>query len=82
MNLLPALENGLFALGQVLRFPVMVLLWVCVAAALFMAGSCLVEFVARRRERRGFDVTAWLKSGAVLERRRAAPRAARRCCAR
>ena len=43
MNLLPALENGLFALGQVLRFPVMVLLWVCVAAAVFMAGSCLVD---------------------------------------
>ena len=30
MNLLPALENGLFALGQVLRFPIFVLLWVCV----------------------------------------------------
>jgi NhaA family Na+:H+ antiporter len=30
VNLLPALENGLFALGQVLRFPVMALLWVCV----------------------------------------------------
>ena len=52
MNLLPLLENGLFALGQVLRFPVFALLWVCVAAAVFMAGSCLVDFVARRRERR------------------------------
>jgi hypothetical protein len=27
MNLLAVLENGLFALGQVLRLPVMVLLW-------------------------------------------------------
>lgn len=66
MNLLSILENGLFALGQVLRFPVMVLLWVCVAAALFMAGATLVEFVARRRERAGFDVHAWLRGGAVL----------------
>ena len=77
MNLLTLLENGLFALGQVLRFPVMALLWVCVAAALFMAGSCVVDFVARIRERRGFDVTTWLKSGSVLDapapRRQALP---------
>lgn len=66
MNLLAILENGLFALGQVLRFPVMALLWVCVASALFMAGGTLVEFVARRRERRGFDVKAWLKAGPAL----------------
>lgn len=67
LNLLAALENGLFALGQVLRFPVMALLWVCVAAALFMAGACAVEFVTRQRERRGFDVSAWLKRGPILE---------------
>jgi len=66
MNLLNALENGLFALGQVLRFPVMALLWVCVAGALFMTGSCLVEFLARQRERRGFNVDLWLKAGPVL----------------
>lgn len=66
MNLLGILENGLFALGQVLRFPVMTLLWVCVAAALFMAGGCLVEFVARRRERHGFDLNGWLQRGPVL----------------
>lgn len=66
MNLLGTLENGLFALGQVLRFPVMALLWVCVIAALFMAGSLIVEAVARRRERRGFDVETWLEAGAVL----------------
>ena len=36
MNLLGTLENGLFALGQVLRFPVMALLWICVLAVLFM----------------------------------------------
>ena len=67
MNLLPILENGLFALGQVLRFPVMVLLWICVAAALFMTGSCLVDFVARKRERQNFDLDNWLRQGAVLD---------------
>jgi biopolymer transport protein ExbB/TolQ len=67
VNVLAALENGLFALGQVLRFPVMALLWVCVLAAVFLAGSCIVEWVARARERRGFDVTAWLKAGSVLD---------------
>ena len=67
MNLLPVLENGLFALGQVLRFPVFALLWVSVAAAVFMAGSCVVDFVARRRERRSFDIASWLKSGPAVE---------------
>lgn len=67
MNLLPILENGLFALGQVLRFPVFALLWVCVIAAVFMAGSCVVDFVARRRERRSFDITAWLRSGSAIQ---------------
>ncbi len=66
MNLLRLLENGLFALGQVLRFPVMLLLWVCVGSALFMAGACVVEFVARRRERRGFAISVWLRQGPVL----------------
>jgi biopolymer transport protein ExbB/TolQ len=66
MNLLTVLENGLFALGQVLRFPVMALLWVCVGCALFMAGNCLVEFLARQRERRGFNLTVWLKTGSAL----------------
>ena len=67
MNILALLENGLFALGQVLRFPVMALLWICVAASLFMAGSCLIELVARRRERSGFMMDRWLKSGTVLD---------------
>lgn len=67
MSLLPLLENGLYALGQVLRFPVFVLLWVCVAASAFMAGSCLVDFVARRRERRGFDIARWLTGGPAID---------------
>jgi biopolymer transport protein ExbB/TolQ len=66
LNVLPILENGLFALGQVLRLPVMVLLWVCVVAAVFMAGRALVDVVARRRERHGFNLQAWLKHGAAL----------------
>jgi biopolymer transport protein ExbB/TolQ len=66
VNILTLLENGLFALGQVLRFPIMTLLWVCVVASVFMAGSCLVEFVARRRERVGFNIDAWLSRGPVL----------------
>ncbi|HWK49850.1 MAG TPA: MotA/TolQ/ExbB proton channel family protein, partial [Steroidobacter sp.] len=64
--MLTTLENGLFALGQVLRAPVMALLWVGVFAVLFAAGAALVEFAARRRERQGFDLKRWLKQGAVL----------------
>jgi biopolymer transport protein ExbB/TolQ len=82
MNLLGVLENGLFALGQLLRFPVMTLLWVCVAAVLFMAGQALFEFLARRRERLGFDIERWLEHGAVLgadpERRKRLPAALER----
>ncbi len=66
MNVLSTMENGLFALGQVLRFPVMALLWVCVASALFMAGSCVADWVVRRRERQGFDIDLWLRRGPVL----------------
>lgn len=66
MSVLAILENGLFALGQVLRFPVMTLLWVCVAAALFMVGGAGASFLARRRERRSFDVESWLQEGEVL----------------
>jgi biopolymer transport protein ExbB/TolQ len=46
---------------------VMALLWVCVAAALFMAGACVVEAIARRRERQGFDLDLWLKGGPALD---------------
>lgn len=61
------LESGLFALGQVLRLPVMLLLWCCVGAAVFMTGACLVEWVARLRDRRGFDIGSWLEGGDVLD---------------
>ncbi|HWK42314.1 MAG TPA: MotA/TolQ/ExbB proton channel family protein [Croceibacterium sp.] len=60
------LENGLFALGQVLRLPVMLLLWVCVALTLFYAASYLIEAARRRNERAGFDIKQWLQQGRVL----------------
>lgn len=86
MNLLAALENGLFALGQVLRLPVFALLWGCVLVSVFMAGSCVLDAVARRRERRGFDIRAWLRTGTVLDapdaRVRALPAALRQLLAR
>lgn len=78
MNLLGILENGLFALGQVLRFPVMSLLWVCVAAVCFMAGACFMDSLKRRRERNAFSIKAWLRDGSVLfadqQRQRHLPR--------
>lgn len=75
MNFGDVLENGLFALGQVLRLPVMLLLWACVAMAVYYAASCLVERVRARGERTGFDLARWLQGGQVLdsgEERRAA----------
>jgi hypothetical protein len=41
--MLTLLENGLFALGQVLRGPVMALLWIGVLAVLFAAGALLMD---------------------------------------
>ena len=77
MNLLGILENGLFALSQVLRLPVISLLWVAVGAAVFMTGACLMEALARRRERSGFELNAWLDAGPLLgvdaERKAALP---------
>ena len=67
MNVLSTLENGLFALSQVLRLPVITLLWICVAAALAMAAGCVVEFLARRRERYSFDLNRWLQAGPILK---------------
>lgn len=43
-----------------------VLLWVAVATAVFLAGGCVMEWLARRRERAGFDLNAWLDAGPVL----------------
>jgi biopolymer transport protein ExbB/TolQ len=67
MNFLGLLENGLFALGQVLRLPVMLLLWGCVGLALYYTGRCLLEAIARQREHAGFDMNRWLQAGPVLD---------------
>jgi len=67
MNFGDVLENGLFALGQVLRLPVMLLLWVCVVVTLYYVGSYMVMAVRRRRERAGFDLKRWLQEGRVLD---------------
>lgn len=66
MKLLDVLENGLFALGQVLRFPVMLLLWVCVGLTLYYVAYSAVEALKRRSDRRGFDLKRWLQKGSVL----------------
>jgi len=67
MSLLGLLESGLFALGQVMRFPVMFLLWICVAAVCFMAGACLIEYLSRRKERSGFNIKSWLRGADILQ---------------
>lgn len=64
--MLGLLENGLFALGQIMRLPVICMLWVCVFAVLFMVGRCIMDMLARRRERNQFDLESWLKRGSVL----------------
>lgn len=66
MNLLGILENGLFALGQVMRFPVMSLLWVCVATVCFMAGACVIDLLKRRSDREKFNIKQWLSEGSVI----------------
>lgn len=66
MSPLGFLENGLFALSQVLRLPVIALLWVCVGSAVFMAGGSVLEYLARRRERHGFALKNWMQTGTVL----------------
>lgn len=67
MRFMDVLENGLFALGQVLRLPVILMLWLCVAVTLFYVASYLVEAVRRRRERAGFDIKRWLQQGRILD---------------
>ena len=78
MSFLGVLENGLFALGQVLRLPVMLLLWGCVGVALYYVGYSLVEAMNRRRDHAGFDIKRWLSQGQVLgagvDRQAALPR--------
>jgi biopolymer transport protein ExbB/TolQ len=59
VNIVDLLDRGLYALGALLRAPIVVLLWVCVLAAIALAGSVVADALARRRQRVGFDVRAW-----------------------
>jgi biopolymer transport protein ExbB/TolQ len=51
----------------VLRLPVMLLLWVCVAFTLYYVARYLVMAVMRRRARAGFDIKQWLQQRRVLD---------------
>ncbi|MEM6538750.1 MAG: MotA/TolQ/ExbB proton channel family protein [Pseudomonadota bacterium] len=81
MNLLGALENGLFALGQVLRLPVITLLWVSIGFTLFYAGQTLVVMFRDRSQHLSFDVKRWINTATVLratdDQKRALPPALR-----
>lgn len=66
MSLLQLLENGLFALGQILRFPVIALLWVTVVMTLYFVGASAVQAIRRSRDRARFDLKTWLMAGAAL----------------
>jgi biopolymer transport protein ExbB/TolQ len=67
MNLIEVLERGLFAVGELLRAPVVLLLWGCVAWATAAAGATLVEGLARRRHRASFSVPRWTRSARKAE---------------
>jgi biopolymer transport protein ExbB/TolQ len=68
MSVIDLLDRGLFALGALLRAPIVIVLWICVLASLALAGSLLADALARRRQRSGFDLRAWHPSatGVVL----------------
>ncbi|MEM6682701.1 MAG: MotA/TolQ/ExbB proton channel family protein [Pseudomonadota bacterium] len=76
MTILAVLEAGLFALGQVLRLPIIAALWICVGFTVFFAGQILAAFL-RRRTAAQFELGAWLAAGSVLntsaDRQRALP---------
>jgi biopolymer transport protein ExbB/TolQ len=62
MSMVDLLDRGLFALGALLRAPVVVLLWACVLATVVLAGSLMADALARRRQRSGFILSAWRPS--------------------
>lgn len=59
MTVIDLLDRGLFALGALLRGPVVLLLWVCVLWAFGLLGAWVADALARRRQRNGFEVAAW-----------------------
>lgn len=66
MNFLEMLENGLYALGQIFRLPIMLSLWICFAMVCFALGRYVIDLMARRRERSHFSISAWVSDGAIL----------------
>lgn len=59
MTVIDLLDRGLFALAELLRAPVVLLLWTCVLWAFALLGGWLADALARRRQRRGFDLRSW-----------------------
>lgn len=66
MNLLSLMESGLFALGQIMRFPVIALLCLSVIAVLFIGGRCLRQLWLYRHQDNHFALPLWLKTGNAL----------------
>lgn len=62
MNVIELMERGLFAVGELLRGPVVLLLWGCVAWSVGLLGTSLADAVARRRNRSGFSMPRWARS--------------------
>lgn len=65
MPVIDLLDRGLFALGELLRAPVVLLLWGCVLWACALLGGGLADALARSRQRRAFDMAAWTSEGSI-----------------
>lgn len=59
MSVVELLDRGLFALGGLLRAPVVIMLWLCVLWVLALLGGLVADALARRRQRSGFEIARW-----------------------
>ena len=66
MNVLGILENGLFALSQVLRLPVILLAVGLRGSGAIHGRRVRVRVLGTSRERTGFTLNSWLEAGPVL----------------
>jgi len=62
VNFIDVLDRGLFAIGELLRGPVVLLLWGCVLWSVGLLGTALADAIARRRHRAGFAMPRWTRS--------------------
>jgi biopolymer transport protein ExbB/TolQ len=62
MNVIEWLDRGLFALGALLRGPVVLLLWACVLWGVGLFGAWLADSLGRRRQRAGFSLSRWTRA--------------------